>query len=154
MKTTMTTVIDAPAEIVFLWLEDSDRLKRWVPNLVEDEPIVETPEKVGSKFRQVFVEKGKTMEMTGELTEYVENEFLRVNMTGDMFGLDVGYRLKSSSDAQTEVTQDTEIKFKGFMKLMAPIFVLSCKFSKKNPQADAHAKLKELAEQEYQSQLS
>ena len=149
----MTTIIDAPAEIVFLWLEDSDRLKQWVPNLVQDESIVETPQKIGSKFRQVFVEKGRTMEMTGEITEYVENGLLRVIMTGDMFGLDVGYRLKSLSDAQTEVTQDTQIKFKGFSKFVAPIFMLLSKLSSKNPQAQAHAKLKEMAEQEYQSQL-
>ena len=150
----MTTIIDAPAAIVFLWLEDSDRLKQWIPNLVEDESIVETPEKIGSQFRQVFVEKGKTMEMTGEITEYVENKVLRVIMAGDMFGLDVGYRLKPLSDAQTEVTQDTEIKFKGFMNFVAPIFMLLSKLGSKNPQAEAHAMLKELAEQEYQSQLS
>ena len=149
----MTTIIDAPAEIVFLWLEDSDRLKQWIPNLVEDESIVETPQKIGSKFRQVFVEKGRTMEMTGEITDYVENGCLRVIMTGDMFGLDVGYRLKSLSDGQTEVTQDTQIKFKGFSKFVAPIFMLLSKLSSKNPQAQAHAKLKEMAEQEYQSQL-
>ena len=150
----MTTIIDAPAEIVFLWLDDSDRLKQWIPNLVDDESIVETPEKIGSKFRQVFVERGKTMEMTGEITEYVENEFLRANLAGDMFGMDVGYRLKSLSDAQTEMTQDTLIKFKGFMKFVAPIFVLLSKLGSKNPQAQAHAKLKEMAEREYQSQLS
>ena len=40
MKSTMTTVIEAPAEIVFRWLAESDRLKQWVPSLVEDEPIV------------------------------------------------------------------------------------------------------------------
>ncbi|MCP4886608.1 SRPBCC family protein [Rubripirellula sp.] len=150
----MTTIIDAPAEIVFLYLEDSDRLKRWIPNLVEDESIVETRQKIGSKFRQVFVEKSRTIEMTGEITEYVENEFIRVNMTGDMFGLDVGYRLTFLSDAQTEVTQDTQIKFKGFMKFVAPIFMLFSKLSSNNPQAEAHVQLKEMAEQEYQSQLS
>ena len=150
----MTTTIDAPAEIVFLWLEDSDRLKQWILNLVEDEAIVETPEKIGTKFRQVFVEKGKTMEMTGEITEYVENEFLRATLTGEMFGLDVGYRLKSLSNDQTDVTQDTQIKFNGFMKYVAPIFLLFSKLSSNNPQAQAHAKLKELAEREHQSQLS
>ena len=150
----MTTIIDAPVEIVFLYLEDSDRLKRWVPNLVEDESIVETPEKTGSKFRQVFLERGKTMEMTGEITDYVENEVVRVIMAGDMFGLDVGYRLKSLSEAQTEVTQETQIKFKGLMKFVAPIFVMLSKISSKDPQAEAHAKLKEMAEEEYQTNLS
>lgn len=151
MKTSMTTVINAPAEVVFLWLEDDERLKQWIPNLLEDEPIIETPEKVGSTFRQVFVENGKEMEMTGEITAYSENERMRVFMTGKMFDLDVDYILKSPSENQTEVTQDSHIKLKGAMMLFAPIMWLMSKLSSKNPQADAHARLKELAEAEFQA---
>jgi len=142
MKTSMTTIIDAPPAVVFLWLEDNDRIKKWVPNLIEDEAITETPDKVGSRFRQVFLEGGKEMEMIGEITAYTENERIRIDMTGKMFDLDVDYILKALSDTQTELTQDTEIKMKGFMKIMTPIMFLMSKFSSKNPQADAHATLK------------
>jgi len=151
MKTSKTTVIDAPAKIVFLWLEDNDRLRQWIPSLVEDEPIIETPEKVGSKFRQVFLENGKEMEMIGEITEYTENERLRCYITGKMFDLDVDYILKATSDTQTELTQDSEIKMKGFLKLMTPIMWLASKFSKNNAQDKAHAMLKEMAEAEFQA---
>jgi len=149
MKTSMTTIIDAPAATVFLWLEDNERIKKWVPNLIEDEAIIETPEKVGSTFRQVFLERGKEMAMTGVITEYTQNERIRIDMTGDMFSLDVDYILKASSATQTELTQDTEIKFKGFMKVMSPVMFIMSKFSKKNPQADAHATLKAMAEAEF-----
>lgn len=151
MKTSKTTIIDAPAATVFLWLEDNDRLKKWVPNIVEDEPLVETPEKVGSKFRQVFLENGRRMEMIGEITEFVENERLRVYITGKMFDLDVDYILAPLSETQTELTQDSEIKFKGFMMLFAPIMFLMSKFSSNDPQAEAHETLKSMAEAEYQS---
>jgi len=150
MKTSMTTIIDAPPAVVFLWLEDNDRIKKWVPNLIEDEAITETPDKVGSRFRQVFLEGGKEMEMIGEITAYTENERIRIDMTGKMFDLDVDYILKALSDTQTELTQDTEIKMKGFMKIMTPIMFLMSKFSSKNPQADAHATLKTMAEAEFQ----
>jgi len=149
MKTSMTTIIDAPANIVFLWLEDNERLKQWVPNLIEDNPIIETPEKIGSTFRQTFLERGKTMEMTGEITAYTENERMRVFMTGEMFNLDVDYILKALTPEQTEVTQDTEIKMKGAAKLFAPLMLLMSKLSKNNPQAEAHARLKGMAEAEY-----
>ncbi|MRX26782.1 SRPBCC family protein [Kangiella sp. HZ709] len=149
----MKTAIDAPADIVFLWLEDNDRLKQWVPNLVSDETIVETPEKIGTKFQQVFLENGRNMEMIGEITEYAENKLMRVIMHGDKFELDVSYQLNSLAEAQTEVTQDTQIKFKGFMKIMTPIFFVVSKLSKNNPQIAAHAKLKEMAEQEYRSRF-
>jgi len=151
MKTTKTTLIDAPAAIVFLWLEDNDRLKQWVPNLVEDEALVETTEKAGSQFRQVFLENGKRMEMVGEITAYVENERMRVNMTGDMFALDVDYILKGLSDNKTELTQNSKIRFKGFLKILAPIMSLMSKLSSKDPQAEAHAKLKAMAEAEYRT---
>lgn len=151
MKTTMKTVIDAPASTVFLWLEDDERLRQWIPNLAEDEPLVETPEKVGSRFRQVFLENGKEMEMIGEITRFLQDERLQVFMTGKMFDLDVDYVLKPLSTEQTELTQESEIKMKGFFKLMTPLMILMSKFSKNNPQAAAHAMLKEMAEQEYQS---
>ena len=151
MKTTMTTRIDAPAEIVFLWIHENERLKQWIPNLIEDEPLLDTPEKVGSRFRQVFLENGKQMEMTGEITAYVENERLRAMMSGDMFDLDVDYSLKALSDTQTDLTQETEIKFKGFLKLLAPLMLLMSKLSSKDPQAEAHAKLKAMAEAEYRN---
>ena len=149
MKTSKTTIIDAPASIVFPWFEDSERLRQWIPNIVEDVALIETPEKVGSTFRQVFLERGKQMEMTGEITAYAENERMRVYMSGDMFDLDADYVLKALSPEQTEVTQDTTIKFKGMIKLLAPLMLLMSKFSNADPQAEAHAKLKELAEAEF-----
>lgn len=154
MKTSMTTIIDAPPAIVFLYLEDNVRIKQWVPNLILDEPITETLEKTGSTFRQVFLEGGKEMEMIGEITAYRENERIRIDMSGKTFNLDIDYILKAPSRAQTELTQDTEIKFKGFMKVMVPVMFLMSKLSSKNPQADAHAKLKELAEAEYSQSLN
>jgi len=149
MKTSESVSIDAPAKTVFLWLEDDVRLKKWVPNIIVDEAIIETPEKVGSTFRQVFLERGKEMEMFGEITAYVENERMRVAMTGDMFNLDVDYILKPTGDAQTELTQNTEINFKGFMKLFTPIFSLMAKFGSNKAQAEAHATLKRMAEAEH-----
>jgi len=45
MKTSKTTIIYAPAKIVFLWLEDNERLQKWIPNLIEDVALTDTPEK-------------------------------------------------------------------------------------------------------------
>ena len=149
MKTTTVTIIDAPAANIFPWLEDTDRMKQWLPNLVEDVPLTETPDKIGSTFRQVYHERGKDMEMIGEVTAYSENERMRAYITADMFDLDVDYHLKPLGPEQTELTQYTEIKFKGFIKIMKPLMVLMSKFSQKDPTADAHAVMKELIEAEY-----
>ena len=72
-------------------------------------------------------------------------------MSGDMFNLDVDYILTAASPTQTEVRQDSAIKMKGFLRLLTPLFGLMSKLSKTDPQDQAHAKLKELAEAEYQA---
>lgn len=131
MQTTTITQINAPASTVFLWLEDKSRLMQWVPNLTEDEPITETPDKIGSRFRQVFVENGREMVMIGEITAYAENKHMCVDIEGNMFTLDLEYILTALSDTKTELTQHTKIKFKGAAKLMTPLMFLMSKFSKK-----------------------
>ena len=151
MKSTTVTVIDAPAANVFIWLEDTDKMKQWLPNLVEDTPLTETPDKIGSRFKQVYHERGKDMEMIGEITAYKENERMRAYITADMFDLDVDYHLKPLGEAQTELTQYTKISFKGFIKIMSPLMVLMSKVSKKDLTAEAHLVLKELCEAEYRA---
>jgi len=152
MQTTSKITVNAPASMVFLWLEDNDRLMKWVPNLVEDEAIVETPEKVGSKFRQVFDERGKKMEMVGEITEYIENERMRVAMVGNMFDLDLDYTFVEEDAAKTHLTQITRIKFKGFIKLLTPLFALMSLFGGSKAQDAALNTMKEMAEAEHNSQ--
>ena len=66
-----------------------------------------------------------------------------------MFELDVDYYLKALSETQTEVTQHTKIYVKGVMKLFLPVMGLLSKMFKKDPQADAHARLKACVEAEY-----
>ena len=151
MKTTTITVIDAPATHVFPWLEDTDKMKQWLPNLVEDIPLTEQTTGLGARFRQVYHERGKDMEMTGEVTAYAENERMRAYITADMFDLDVDYHLKALNVTQTELTQYTEIKFKGFIRVMKPLMVLMSKLSKKDHTAEAHAVLKDLVEAEYRA---
>lgn len=149
MKANSKLTINAPAKTVFLWLEDAERLRKWVPNIVEDEALVETPDKVGSKFRQVYLENGKRMEMIGEITEYTQDKSMRVDILGDMFDLDVAYTVTEIGPAQSELTQNTHIKFKGVMKLFSPIFSLISMFKSGSPQDESLAKLKTMAEAEY-----
>ena len=78
---------------------------------------------------------------------------MRAFIIADMFDLDVDYHLKPMGEAQTELTQYTEIKFKGFIKIMSPLMVLMSKLSSKDPTAEAHAMLKELCEAEYQENV-
>lgn len=56
MKTSCSIDIDAPPEHVFRWIDEADRVMQWVPNLVENEDLEVTENKIGSTFRQVYLE--------------------------------------------------------------------------------------------------
>ncbi|NNC38000.1 MAG: hypothetical protein EX271_11295 [Acidimicrobiales bacterium] len=151
MKSNATVTINAPADMVFLWLEDNDRLKKWVPNIVEDETILDTPDKVGSKFRQVYLERGKEMEMFGELTEYIENERMRLDITGDMFDMDLIYILTPQGPETSQLEQNTTIKFKGLMKFLSPIFSVMAKLGGDKATKVSLDRLKQMAEAEHKN---
>ena len=76
MKNTCTIEIDAPPADVFYFLEVGERLKDWLPNLVEHEDLEITENKVGSTARQVFLEGGRRMEMIGTTTAFEESRRL------------------------------------------------------------------------------
>lgn len=145
MKTTYTTEINAPPSDVFYFLEDGERLKEWLPNLIEHEDLEITEEKVGSTARQVFLENGQRMEMTGKTTAYEANKRLAAECCGKSFDLTVDYKLEDL-DGSTRVTQDSELRFKGFLKLIGPMMLLFTKKSAQKTMDETYDKLRALAE--------
>ncbi len=146
MKTTYSVEIDAPPARVFHFIEDSDRVMEWLPNIVENENTEVTPEKVGTKFRQVYVENGRRIEMQGVVTKFEKDRRLACAITGNRVDLNVDYQLVDL-DGRTRLTQVTDIFFKGFFVRL--IFKMAARFSSKasaQPLDERFAKLKQLAE--------
>jgi uncharacterized protein YndB with AHSA1/START domain len=146
MKYTYSIEINAPPARVFPWINDGERLKQWIPNLVENEQLEVSAGTVGSTFRQVYLERGRRMEMHGKVTRFEQNRRLTAEIGGDLFDLLVDYRLEDIGGC-TRLTQDSTITFKNAVmrlvtKLMGP-------FMRKATAQQAEAgfgKLKRLAE--------
>ena len=145
MKNTYAIEIDAPPADVFYFLEDGERLKDWLPNLVEHEDLEITENKVGSTARQVFLEGGRRMEMIGTTTAFEANRRLAAEVSGDAFDLMVDYELEDL-DGRTRVRQDSELRFKGFLRFVGPIMIFFTKKSAEKHLAETFGKLKVLAE--------
>ena len=145
MKNTYSIVIEATPQQVFHWLDDSQRLMEWLPNLVENEDVNVTENKVGSTFRQVYLEKGRRMEMTGVVTEYEANKRVACQIDGDAFGLHVSHQLEDLG-GRTKLTQESQVRFKKFFKILGPIMTPFMKKSSTKQLEDSFRKLKELAE--------
>ena len=147
MKNTYSLEIDATPEQVFLWLDDNERLMKWLPNIVENENLEVTDDNVGSTFRQVYLEKGRRMEMHGTVTAYERNRRLACEITGDAFDLDVDYLLEDV-DGRTKLTQYSEVHMKGFFRIVGFLMGPIIKKTSSNQADGSFTKLKQLVEEE------
>lgn len=146
MQTHYSIVINAEPQQVFYWLDDTEREMQWIPNLVENENLQVTENRIGSTFRQVYSEHGRHIKMRGVVTAYEPNRRLACELSGDSFDLLVDYRLEDLG-GQTRLTQDTTIQFKGLFSRLGGI--LMAPFMKRatvKQLAESFGKLKDLAE--------
>lgn len=81
---TLTRVIDAPLDFVFNTVADIRRFSEVVPHIVKVEFLTESKTGVGTRFRETRLMKGKEATTELEVTEYVEND--RVRMVADSHG--------------------------------------------------------------------
>lgn len=146
MKNTYSFEINAPAEKVFLLINDSESLKQWVPNLIENEAITTTDEKVGSTFHQTYLENGKRMEMDGTVTAFEQDRYLACEINGKAFDLIVDYEL-TETNGRTRLTQNSEVLFKSLpLKILGSVMKPFIRKASEKQMATQFAKLKELAE--------
>jgi len=146
MKNTYHIDIEASPDRVFYWLDDSKRVMEWAKGVVENEDLERTEERVGSTFRQVFEENGRKMEFQGRCTAYEANKRLGVFLDGLMFDLDVDYELEDLG-GKTRLTQTSEVKWKGMMKLAAPMLMTMAKEQAEKSLERDFGLLKRLAEE-------
>ena len=137
--------IGAPPERVFYWMDDPDRVLLWVPNLEENEDLDVTEDKIGSTFRQVYVEHGRRMEMRGVVTAYEPNRRLACDIDGEGFELSVDYRLEKQGGL-TRLEQIATVRFKGVWRLIGPIMSFFMRKSSHAQLEESFNKLKQLAE--------
>ncbi len=142
---TFTIDIDAPRAKVFKWIYDADYNRQWLPNLVEAEVLNAEPNGIGSKFRQVYDENGRRMEMTGTVTAYEQDRYLACEISGP-FTLNVDYRLEDVG-GRTRVTQHSDVQFTSVvMKLIGVLLKpMMRKLAAKNA-GNSFAKLKQCVE--------
>lgn len=119
MHTEASIEIDRPIAEVFEYTIHN--VAEWSLTVVEDEPIEQTPDHVGSTFRCVTEERGRQMVFQGLVTRHEPPTFSSCQLVGDMFDIDVEYRFEDLS-GRTRLTQHSEVKPKGFTKVMFFLF--------------------------------
>ncbi len=147
MKIQYLIDIQAPPAVVFGWLDDSEKLKIWMPSIVEDEVIDAVEGRVGSQFRQVILENGERIESKGTVTGYVQDERLAIRLENKGFELDVDYHLEPIPGG-TRLTQTVDIRFLGMMKRVSWLISLVGRKSATGQLKETLTRLKKCCENE------
>lgn len=113
--------IDAPLEVVYRTVSDVGHFARAVPHIEKVEFLSEVRSGVGARFRETREIKGREVSTVLEVTEYVEND--RIRMVADSHGTvwDSVFTVRPA-DSGTELALTMEARpYKLLAKLTVPL---------------------------------
>ena len=111
MKFSTSIDISKKPEEVFPWINEPDKAKLWQKGIKSGEIIKDTPEKIGTTFRETMEENGKSLEMFGKITDYIPNKLISFHLESKIHKVQVNYSIKGEKEKST-VLIDTTINWK------------------------------------------
>ena len=124
METRISRNINASPETVFRYIDEEDKIKLWIPELVANEFPHGKPKEnpVGTKFIQKLKEGGRVRSYEGEVTAYEKNRALSIRLGNKGFTVDVDYRVEpQGSGSRLDFTCKVQYK-SWFFGLMGKLF--------------------------------
>ena len=118
----IVTVIDRPADQVFAFLVDVDKVADWNTQVTEVRKTSEGPLGVGTTLLFVGKFLGRRFESVSQWTEYIPNERFSTKMISGPFHLEIENTL-SSVDGGTRLATIYRGESRGFFKLAEPVIV-------------------------------
>lgn len=120
MKISTSIDILAKPEKIFPWVAIPEKAMRWQKDVIGGEILKETPEKMGTTFREEIEQDGKSLTMYGEITDYVPNNRIAFHIESKIHSFDVVYVIKDKGEKST-FTIDLDIKWKFPMNVMSMV---------------------------------
>ena len=99
----------------------NDHVPDWSRIVVSEELIDEVPGVVGSRFRTVTEDRGRRMIFDGTITQYKPPNHSMVSLIGQHFDIVAAYDFEDL-DGRTRVTQISNVKGKGFGRVLLFLF--------------------------------
>jgi hypothetical protein len=107
MKITLAVDVFCKPEEVFPWIAEPDKAMRWQKGVKGGEILQETPEKVGTIFREEMEENGKSLVMYGEITEYIQDKLISFHLESKIHRVDVSYSIVGNDNKSTFTVEST-----------------------------------------------
>lgn len=120
-RVTVTKTINAPLEFVFHTVAEIENFSKAIPHIVNVEFLSENKTGIGAKFRETRIMMGKEASTVLEVTEYSENE--RIRLVSDESGTiwDSLFTVRMTVDGATELTLVMEAKpYKTMARILNP----------------------------------
>jgi len=145
MKLSFSIDINSSPENVFGWVENPEKAMRWMTSVSGGEITHETPEKVGTTFREFVEENGEGVEMQGMITGYEPGRSISFHLESRVNSVDVTYIIEMIPNG-TRLTQTANVRWK-FPVNVISIFMRSKMMHNISAQSQKEfEKLKELCE--------
>ena len=98
MKVSCSIDISSTPETVFHWLGRPEYAMVWMTTVSKTEMLHETPDMVGSTFREYVEEDGQGIEMQGVVTGYVPNKSISFHLDSRVNTVDVDYLIEGAHE--------------------------------------------------------
>ena len=111
MKLSFSIDINSPPTAVFGWVENPEKAMKWMTSVAGGEILHETPERVGTTFREFVEEDGEGVEMQGTITGYEPGRSISFHLESRVNVVDVEFHVEAIPGG-TRLTQDANVRWK------------------------------------------
>ena len=111
MKISFSIDINSPPITVFSWVEKPEKAMKWMTSVTRGEILHETPERIGTTFREVVEEDGSGVELQGMITDYVPDRSISFHLESRVNMVDVEYCVEAIQSG-TRLTQNANVRWK------------------------------------------
>ncbi len=146
MKIKHTVDIKATPARVWEWLGTPEKAMAWQTEVAKTEILHQTPDWIGTTFRETLSEGERATETLGVIVDYRPNELLAMRLNGQYNSVDIQWRLEPI-EAGARLTVNANVRFKGFLWVTSILFRSMFRGKLTEQLRQETAKLKELCEQ-------
>ena len=118
MRVAYENVISKPPEVVFPWIAQPEKAMKWQKNVKGGEIVLSKPAVVGTTFKETIEENGRSLEMHGSITQYVENSIIGFHLDSKIHSVDVSYSVQDVK-GRTKVNVAAVIRWKFPMNIVS-----------------------------------
>jgi uncharacterized protein YndB with AHSA1/START domain len=111
MNESFSIVINSPPATVFGWLEKPEKAVKWMTSVTKTEILNETPERIGTTFREVVEKDGNGVELHGAITDYKPNRSISFRLDSRVNVVDVEYCVEAIPNGM-RLTQTGNVTWK------------------------------------------